>query len=259
MKKLITFKSGFTLREGATHVTSLPIAAKFGFTLAEVLITLGIIGVVAAMTIPTLMTNLTAARYTSKFKKGISTLSQAVRLNKANFGWDFAEVETGCGGNDFDTQRADTTQSVCAIFNSNLTGIAGFYRENTLKTMLNYEFKGSTVGVSKGGTQYTVYALADGTFVGFRSLTFSSGCSLELGEKISNWSSYHKCSGFIDVNGATGPNEETKCSKGTTTTNPDVYCVVDNKDVKDVFPIVFHNDIVEGGTNAAQYVLKNRK
>ncbi len=28
----------------------------FGFTLAEVLITLGIIGVVAAMTIPTLMT-----------------------------------------------------------------------------------------------------------------------------------------------------------------------------------------------------------
>ena len=28
---------------------------KFGFTLAEVLITLGIIGVVAAMTIPTLM------------------------------------------------------------------------------------------------------------------------------------------------------------------------------------------------------------
>lgn len=30
----------------------------FGFTLAEVLITLGVIGVVAAMTIPTLMTNL---------------------------------------------------------------------------------------------------------------------------------------------------------------------------------------------------------
>ena len=28
---------------------------RFGFTLAEVLITLGIIGVVAAMTIPTLM------------------------------------------------------------------------------------------------------------------------------------------------------------------------------------------------------------
>ena len=30
---------------------------RFGFTLAEVLITLGIIGVVAAMTIPTLIAN----------------------------------------------------------------------------------------------------------------------------------------------------------------------------------------------------------
>ena len=30
---------------------------KFGFTLAEVLITLGIIGVVAALTLPSLVTN----------------------------------------------------------------------------------------------------------------------------------------------------------------------------------------------------------
>ena len=35
-------------------------AFKSAFTLAEVLITLGVIGVVAAMTIPTLITNITA-------------------------------------------------------------------------------------------------------------------------------------------------------------------------------------------------------
>ena len=34
---------------------------KHGFTLAEVLITLGIIGVVAAMTIPSLMLNMNTA------------------------------------------------------------------------------------------------------------------------------------------------------------------------------------------------------
>lgn len=50
------------------------------FTLAEVLITLGIIGVVAAMTIPTLMNAHKAARYRSQFLKSYSTLQQAFRL-----------------------------------------------------------------------------------------------------------------------------------------------------------------------------------
>ena len=38
-----------------------------GFTLAEVLITLGIIGVVAAMTIPALMNNVRATKLKSQF------------------------------------------------------------------------------------------------------------------------------------------------------------------------------------------------
>ena len=41
---------------------------KSAFTLAEVLITLGIIGVVAAMTIPTLMTNITKNNWNLKLK-----------------------------------------------------------------------------------------------------------------------------------------------------------------------------------------------
>ena len=39
---------------------------RFGFTLAEVLITLGIIGVVAAMTIPTLISNTNGAKLDRK-------------------------------------------------------------------------------------------------------------------------------------------------------------------------------------------------
>lgn len=50
---------------------------SLGFTLAEVLITLGIIGVVAAMTIPTLMNNIGSAEIKSKLKKEHSILSQA--------------------------------------------------------------------------------------------------------------------------------------------------------------------------------------
>ncbi len=51
-----------------------------GFTLAEVLITLGIIGVVAAITIPGLMTKLNNIKLKSQFKEAYSLLAQAVRM-----------------------------------------------------------------------------------------------------------------------------------------------------------------------------------
>ena len=50
---------------------------KYGFTLAEVLITLVIIGVVAAMTIPTMINNTKKQEYVSALKKTYSALSQA--------------------------------------------------------------------------------------------------------------------------------------------------------------------------------------
>lgn len=229
---------------------------QFGFTLAEVLITLGIIGVVAAMTIPTLIANTRGAQYKAKYKKAISSIDQSVRLNKANYGWDFAEVEEPCSGDDFTTHTPDNKMSVCAIFNGNLTGIKGWYRENTLKNKFGYEFNGEVFGVSKGGGQYTVYQLADGTFVGFRSASFAQGCTLPLGEKLQY---VHSCTGFIDVNGISKPNKEVKCSIGTTSTNLDTDCIVKDSDVTDIFPIIFHDSTVEPITNAAKYVLKNAK
>ncbi len=50
-------RKGFTLAEGATQVDNSNNKRRFAFTLAEVLITLGIIGVVAALTVPTLIQN----------------------------------------------------------------------------------------------------------------------------------------------------------------------------------------------------------
>lgn len=52
----------------------------FGFTLAEVLITLGVIGVVAAMTIPTLMTKISDAQNKTRLKAAYSILSRALKL-----------------------------------------------------------------------------------------------------------------------------------------------------------------------------------
>ncbi len=53
---------------------------NFGFTLAEVLITLGIIGVVAAMTMPVLNQQLEDQRNMSSLRKAYSILQQATNL-----------------------------------------------------------------------------------------------------------------------------------------------------------------------------------
>ena len=63
-----------------------------GFTLAEVLITLGIIGVVAALTIPTLMQKLDDREIVSGLKKFYSTMQNAHKLVELEYGtcdkWD---------------------------------------------------------------------------------------------------------------------------------------------------------------------------
>ncbi len=59
---------------------------RAAFTLAEVLITLGIIGVVAAMTIPGLIANYEKQVTITKLKKAQSVLSQGIRLIEADNG-----------------------------------------------------------------------------------------------------------------------------------------------------------------------------
>lgn len=69
---------------------------KYGFTLAEVLITLGVIGVVAALTIPILMQNTNEKATVSALKKAYSTLSQAYNLAVQDYStpdmWDLGGV-----------------------------------------------------------------------------------------------------------------------------------------------------------------------
>mgnify|MGYP002711995802 CR=1 FL=1 len=64
-----------------------------GFTLAEVLITLGIIGVVAAITIPTLMANLRATKLKSQFEKTYADLNVASRAFYADNDMTFREYQ----------------------------------------------------------------------------------------------------------------------------------------------------------------------
>ena len=78
---------------------------KFGFTLAEVLITLAIIGVVAALTLPTLITNHKNKVRMTKLQQTYAIISQALHLAQAEHGslshWDYSADPT-----DSDNQKA---------------------------------------------------------------------------------------------------------------------------------------------------------
>ena len=61
--------------------------SRKGFTLAEVLITLGIIGVVAAITIPTLISNYKQKTLDNQFKKSYALINQALLNAQGQFGY----------------------------------------------------------------------------------------------------------------------------------------------------------------------------
>ena len=67
-------------------VTNLVPSKKSAFTLAEVLITLGIIGVVAAMTLPALIQKQQTKETSARLKKFYSTIQQAIMLSETENG-----------------------------------------------------------------------------------------------------------------------------------------------------------------------------
>jgi len=232
---------------------------RFGFTLAEVLITLGIIGVVAAMTIPTLVANTNGAKFRSQFKKTLSTLNQAGLMAQAQYDFDYAGVTAdACTDAAKDDPTKDST--VCALLNGTLTG---------------YTAHGTTAPYADApedisGVADTVvyYSLADGSIVAVPGTT--KDCSLALGtsldDAIAEGGALAGCIGYIDVNGITLPNAEVNCSKVNNADvaialTPGTPCEVKNNatNLTDIFPVVFHDATVEPATNAAKYVLTSTK
>ena len=72
--------------EGATHVAHSQNIRRAAFTLAEVLITLGIIGVVAAMTMPTLIMQHQKKVFATRVKQTYSIISNALLSSVADNG-----------------------------------------------------------------------------------------------------------------------------------------------------------------------------
>lgn len=155
---------------------------KLGFTLAEVLITLVIIGVIAAMTVPTLMNNTNSQEYRSAFKKAISATNQAITLQYALEGLSAQDV-TNHG------------QLVKDIFKKRMSTIDG-------QTSFTTSACGGTTFTTADGMMYCVHT------------TFSANAT-GTSTQCDTYNEYPCGTGpnlFIDVNGVKKPNEMTTSS-----------------------------------------------
>ena len=144
------FTSHFSLKKtGATHVAHWDNSRKIAFTLAEVLITLGIIGVVSAMTIPTLMANHRKKVVETKLEKIYSVMNQAINLTNAEYG-DVTNWIIDCGSSNSPTCSINEVEN---WFNSTIgkhleTLKTGKTKNKTDDILLIYLKDGSILGVT---------------------------------------------------------------------------------------------------------------
>ena len=246
---------------------------KSGFTLAEVLITLAIIGVVSSMTLPTLNTNIGASRNRAALKKALSTLNGAVRMNEGTNGWNFSALTANgelCAGHSPDKSRASTAENsltMCGLLNDSLVGetLLGDWNDY-LPSGVNPNLPLITGNTNASANAYVHYRLADGAVIALSD--YASNCTED------NFFT-NRCFGYIDVNGAQGPNQVIECNGGGvgfvwdsgagTVANPNAQpnsagnernaCVVQRNTNADMFPVVFYDSTVELSSDAAvQYV-----
>ena len=225
---------------------------KYAFTLAEIMITIGIIGVVAAITIPLLMQNSNSKKFTTQFKKSLSTLNQAAIGAQAQYDLDYSLLTQI---NDDATCKSDTLAggqyNFCGLFNNTLAGQTylgkyGNVKGANLFSPYNADMKSFSV------ENFLFFSFADGAIVAFNPN--AKGCGVGVGNVITTAMLSDKlanCIGFIDVNGTTPPNKEVQCAEVPTIIVANKTCRVTNGSMGDIFPVVFHDGAVEPATNAS--------
>ena len=162
---------------------------KLGFTLAEVLITLVIIGVIAAMTVPTLMNNTNAQEFRSALKKSISATNQALTLHYALEGLTAQDYE-------------EASELVDSVFKTRMSVIDG-------STQFTIDDCDGSVFTTADGMMYCVtnYNVATGDDADAEGAACDAynlnPCATDA-DKPNLW---------IDVNGAKKPNTLTASAK----------------------------------------------
>ena len=177
---------------------------KIAFTLAEILITLGIIGVVAAITIPTLITSYQKQVTVTKLKKVYSTLSQAIERAKVDNG----DIQSW-GLGDLNGMPANVNNSKAVAVNFSEKYIIPYVKNvKSAKYVTPKQFGYDSISNLDGATslwlgvdahKYMI-VLNDGTVVGVGIDSMNMGTQENRNDVI--WA----ITFFVDLNGTKGPN-----------------------------------------------------
>ena len=250
---------------------------QYGFTFAEILITLGIIGVVAAVTIPTLVLNNPSSQFKTAYKQSLSKLKQAITMNFEKDNFDFSNlVDSKTRVN---TKDEKSFASIISKRFEGATDITSTYFDsknfsNGVLTMLisgdyactsedaqDYAdgdknapvcekegdiINGATVEYIVDKTNFKAYQMEDGTVFGYN--VNAAKCTSAADKN---------CVGFIDVNSIAGPNKVNVCDNPVY--DKGVSCFVSNEKIVDIFPVKFYNQTVEPGSVATRSILIGSK
>ena len=199
-----------------------------GFTLAEALITLVIIGVIAALTIPAILVNTEQHEYKSALKKALSALNQVIELNVALEGYGPIEIESG---------------GTVALMESNTDSLYNFFRRrmNVISTSNAYNW-GNTTNMAfftADGMRYefpTTPSIVGGVSATKPFNTSNSKCArYDLAVAVQDDAGANMtrpCLIVVDVNGQRKPNPQ------KTAGSYKVPSPTGRSKVLDVFPII---------------------
>ena len=166
-----------------------------GFTLAEVLVTLGIIGVVAAMTMPTLVSNHQRTVYVTQLQKVVNELSQAAeKATQENNAISLAE--TKYNGNNANGARDFLNDNFKVVQNCN-TDLTPCFADTYNR------LDGSVFTLD---TPITVVSLASGASISvFEQIYMKlNPYDCEIGDGCYDDHGWYQLQ--VDVNGSQGPN-----------------------------------------------------
>lgn len=227
---------------------------------------MGIIGVVAALTMPVLLGSATSIRFKSQFKKTLSVLNQSVKLYSAHNDIDLSDDSADNG--DYDIWSRILFENINGIkkIDSRSTVSLDYYT-NSNEYLHVYDDGNGYLFYDFGGYNNT-YLMPDGSMFVYDN---QSSCSLREGLNIRdalvnvmsdinadgsiNSVSILNCIGFIDVNGFNPPNKEVTCADGTVSGDINEPCTLSKTKINDIFPVVYYDSTIMPATNAANAVL----